>query len=85
MAVVRRIGDAQGKRVEAALELMLKKCRAGTLPSLIIVGEETGAMQPLMAVVGRYRSDPARAVGHVAIMKKKLIAWAADLAPDLDT
>lgn len=84
MSKVRRIGDAYTRNVEAALELMLKKTREGRLPSLIIIGEEMGSTVPVFGVVGRYRADPARAIGHVAVMKRKLVAWAADQAPDIE-
>lgn len=84
MAVVRNIADPHVKKVAAALEIMMKKNREGRLPSLIFIAEETGNPQPLYGIVGRFRSDPARAIGHLAIMRDKVTDFAADMAPDID-
>lgn len=82
MAVV-RISDPHGKRVAAALEVMLRKNREGRLPSLLFIAEEVGKTQPVYGIVGRFRADPARAIGHLAIMKAKVTDFAADSAPEI--
>lgn len=79
---VRQIGDPHGKKVAAVLEAMLEKTRAGKMPSLIFITEEAGR-QPRYGMVGRIRSDPAKVIGHLAVMKRKMIDLAADEAPDL--
>lgn len=80
---VSRIGDAHHAKVGAALEVMVKKHRAGRLTALLFIGEEIGSTEPLYGLVGRFRSDPVRAIGHLAVMKEKVTDFAADLSPDL--
>lgn len=79
---LRGISDHHIKRVEAVLEDMLRRNRAGRLPSLLFIAEEIGKPDPLYGIVGRFRSDPARAIGHLAIMKVKVAEFAADQLPD---
>lgn len=62
----------------------MAKHRAGRLPSLMFIAEETGNPQAIYGIVGRFRSDPAKAIGHLAIMEKKVTDYAADCAPDID-
>lgn len=81
---VRNISDPHNAKVGRALELMMEKHRAGRLPSLILIGEEIGNPQPVFGVVGRARADPARAIGHVAVLKRKLVDFAASQAPDIE-
>ena len=70
-------------KVEAVLEDMLARTKEGRLPALLFIAEEIGR-QPVYGIVGRFRADPARAIGHLAIMKAKVIDFAADEAPDLE-
>lgn len=84
MAVVKGINDPHVRRVAAALELMMRKNKDGRLPSLLFIAEEIGNPQPVYGIVGRFRADPARAIGHLAIMKEKVIDFAADQAPGID-
>jgi hypothetical protein len=84
MAVVRKIGDAHAKRVGEVLEMMLRKNRAGRIPGFILIAEELGNPQPFYSLVGRFRTDPLRAIGHLAVMKRKVSALATELAPDLE-
>jgi hypothetical protein len=63
---------------------MLARTKEGRLPALLFIAEEIGRRDPVYGIVGRFRVDPARAIGHLAIMKAKVIDFAADLAPDLD-
>lgn len=83
MAEVRRFADPHVKRVGEALEVLMKKQQAGRLPAFLFITEEIGNPQPLYGIVGRFRTDPARAIGHLAIMQEKVTDFAADLAPDL--
>jgi hypothetical protein len=62
---------------------MLARTKEGRLPSLLFVAEEIGRA-PVYGLVGRFRADPARAIGHLAIMKAKVIDFAADEAPDIE-
>lgn len=82
MNEVRRIADPHGMKVTAVLEALLKKARDGRLPSFTFVAEELGNPNPLYGVVGRHRTEPARAIGPLAVMKAKLIELATDSAPD---
>jgi hypothetical protein len=84
MAVVQRIADAHGKKVEEALQVMLKKNREGRLSSLLFIAEEIGTDAPIYGLVGRFRREPSRAIGHLAILKVKLAAYAAESMPDLE-
>jgi hypothetical protein len=70
--------------VVAVLEEMLVKARAGKAPGLLFVMEESGRKEPRYCVVGRFRADPARALGHVVVMKQKLTDFAADQAPEIE-
>lgn len=79
-----RINDPHHERVGEALEIMMKKHKAGRLPSLVFIAEEIGNPQPIYGIVGRFRSDPARAIGHLAIMHDKVTDFAADTTPDLE-
>jgi hypothetical protein len=63
---------------------MVRKHRAGRLPSLIVIGEEVGNPQPIYAIVGRFRADPARAIGHLAIMQAKVTDFASSQSPDIE-
>jgi hypothetical protein len=81
---VRRISDPHTRRVGAVLEDLLRRNRAGQLPSLLFIAEETGKAQPLYGIVGRFKADPARAIGHLAIMKVKVTEYAADELPDIE-
>ena len=80
---VRRIEDPHIRKVAAVLESMLEKTRAGRMPSLIFITEEAGR-EPRYGIVGRFRADPAKAIGHLAIMKAKMTDFAALRAADLD-
>lgn len=82
---VRQLPDPHREKVEAALLMMLKRTREGRIPSFLFIAEQVGSSQPLYGIVGRFRDDPARAIGYLAIMKEKVTAYAADLAPDLET
>lgn len=62
----------------------MAKNQAGRLPSLLFIGEEIGNPDPLYGLVGRFRTDPHRAIGQMAVMKRKLILFAADSAPDIE-
>lgn len=62
----------------------MKKNQEGRLPALLFIGEEVGNPQPLYGIVGRFRADPARAIGLLAVMKRKVTDYAADLAPDIE-
>lgn len=85
MSDVRNITDPHHAKVGEALDLMVRKHRAGRLPSLILIGEEIGNSQPIYAIVGRFRADPSRAIGHLAIMKAKVTEFASSQLPDFDT
>lgn len=86
MAVaVRRIEDRNVAKVAAVLEEMLEMTRAGRMPSLLFIAEDSGRGEPRYGVVGRFRADPVKALGHLVVMKEKLTDFAADQAPDLDT
>jgi hypothetical protein len=84
MGIVRKIGDAHHRKVGAALEILVAKHRAGRLPSLLFIGEELGSDQPLYGMVGLFRARPTSAIGHVAVFKRKLVALAAEDAPDFE-
>lgn len=80
---VRTINAQHEEKVAAALEAMLKKVRAGRMPSLLFIAEEVGRSKPVYGMVGRFRADPARALGHLAIMKVKVTEYAADESPSI--
>jgi hypothetical protein len=80
--VVKNINDPHAQRVVAVLEVLLKKARAGQLPSFGFFGEETGRRQPIDGVVGRFRQDPHRIIGHLEVMKAKLTDAAVERAYD---
>lgn len=80
---VRKFVDPHTKKVAAALEIMIQKNKAGRLPSLLFIAEEVGNPMPLYGIVGRFRSDPTRAIGHLAIMKQKVTLFAAEGSPDI--
>lgn len=84
MAVVRRFVDPHAKLVGEALEILMKKHREGRLPSFLFITEEVGNPKPLYGLVGRFRSDPAKAIGHLNIMREKVTDFAASQAADLD-
>jgi hypothetical protein len=63
---------------------MLRRTRAGRLPSLLFIVEELGQSTPRYGIVGRFRADPARAIGHLAIMKEKVKDFACSQYPDID-
>lgn len=84
MGSVVRIGDSNAAKVAAVLEEMLKMNKAGRMPALLFIAEDSGRRQPRYGVVGRFRGDLVKALGHVVVMKEKLANLAADEAPDLD-
>lgn len=84
MGVVRKLTDPNNKRVGVALEILMAKHKAGRLPALLFIGEELGSSKPLYGMVGRFRTDPTRAIGHLAVVKRKVTEIAADHAPDVD-
>lgn len=79
---LRRITDPHAGRVAAVLRKWLEKAEAGQVPSVMVIAEEVGTAQPIYNIEGRFRSDPARAIGPLAVMKAKVTDFAADLAPD---
>lgn len=81
---VREFRDPHTAKVEAVLEELLKRNRAGRLPSLVFIAEEVGRNEPRYGIVGRFRANPAKAIGHLAIMKEKVTDFAASQAADLD-
>lgn len=81
---VRRIEDPHAKKVAEVLEAMLVRAKAGRVPSLLVIMEEGGSSKPRYCVVGRFRADPARALGHVTVMREKLTELAFDQAPEIE-
>lgn len=77
---VRRIEDPHVKKVAAVIEELLR--RTGKMPGLMFIAEDDGQFR--YGIVGRFRSDPAKAIGHLAIMQEKVTSFAADQAPDID-
>lgn len=61
----------------------MAKHRAGKLPSLLFIGEELGSSRPLYGMVGRFRADPTRAIGHLAVVKRKVTEIAAEHGPEV--
>jgi hypothetical protein len=84
MGELRSISGPHATKVGEALELMMKKHKAGRLPALLFIAEEIGNPHPIYGIVGRFRDDPAKAIGHLAIMEKKVRDFAAELAPDIE-
>jgi hypothetical protein len=84
MGVVRKFCDPNDKRVGVALEILMAKHKAGKLPALLFIGEELGTARPLYGMVGRFRADPTRAIGHLAVVKRKVIEMASDGAPEVE-
>ena len=79
-----RIATARSsEKIGLALEVLLRKHGAGRLHSLMFIAEEIGNPKPMYAIAGRFRDDPTKAIGHLAIMKEKVTEYAADLAPDI--
>lgn len=76
-ATVRPLVDPHVKQVTAVIEELFE--RAGRIPGLILIVEEIGRNEPRYCLVGRFRSDPAKAIGHLAIMQQKVTDFAADL------
>lgn len=83
MGVVRKITDRHARAVKEALEVMMRKNRLGRIPAFLFIAEEIGNPHPLLGMVGRFRTDPSRAIGHLAVMKAKVIELAANDAPDV--
>lgn len=79
---VSRILDPHAKKVAAVLEDMLARTRAGRIPSLLFIAEELG--QYRYGMVGRFRSDPAKAIGHLAMLNERVIDFASTITPGLD-
>lgn len=75
---LRSINERHLARVAAVLEDMLARTKAGKLPSLIFIAEEDGGAEPVYGIVGRLQADPVRAIGHLAIMKSRVIDLAAE-------
>lgn len=84
MPHVRRIEDRNVAKVAAVLEEMLAMTRRGLMPSLLFITEDAGRGAPRYGVVGRFRADPVKALGHLAVMKEKLADFAASHAPDIE-
>lgn len=84
MAVLREFKDPHVAKVEAVLEELLKRARAGRMPSFLFIAEEVGRGAPRYGLVGRFRSDPAKAIGHLNIMRVKVTDFAASQAADID-
>lgn len=83
MGVVRKINDRHTRAVAEVLEVMMRKTASGRIPALLIIAEEVGNPRPLFGMVGRFRADPTRAIGHLAVMKSKITELAANEAPDV--
>lgn len=81
---VREFRNPQVERVAAVLEELLKRARAGRLPTFLYIAEEIGMAAPRYGMVGRFRADPAKAIGHLAIMQEKVTDFAASQAADLE-
>lgn len=77
MTAVRKIADAHTRKVAEALEILVKMNNEGRLPSLLFICEEVGSATPLYGMVGRFRSDPVRAIGHLAVVKRRVLGLAA--------
>lgn len=84
MGSVVRIGDSNTAKVAAVLEEMLEMTKAGRMPSLLFIAEDSDRGEPRYGVVGRFRGDLVKALGHMVVMKEKLADLAADETPDLD-
>lgn len=81
---IRSINDPHTRRVVAVAEDILMRAKAGRLPSLIVIAEELGKQHPHYVIVGRFRSQPVPAIGHLVVMKEKVADFAATQTPDLD-
>ena len=81
---LRSINDPHARRVVAMLRAWLAKAEAGRVPSVALIAEELGAAQPTFNIAGRYRADPARAIGPLAVMTRKVTDFAAERAPDFE-
>jgi hypothetical protein len=84
MGVVRKFSDPHNTRVGVALEILMEKHKAGKLPALLFIGEELGSARPLYGMVGRFRTDPTRAIGHLAVVKRKVTEIAAEHGPEVE-
>lgn len=81
---VREFKDPHADKVAAVLEELLERTRAGRMPGFLFIADEIGRRTPRYGMVGRFRVDPAKAIGHLTIMREKVADFAASQAADLD-
>lgn len=81
---VRNINEPHARKVAAVLRELLRKADAGRLSSLEFIAEEEGRKQPLEGIVGRFRQDPHRVIGHLEVMKTKLAGFAVEQEQDFE-
>lgn len=79
-----RINDPHAARVVAVLRKWLAKAESGEVPSVLLIAEEVGQKQPVFNIAGRFRADPSRAIGPLAVAKLKVTDYAADLSPGFE-
>lgn len=70
---VRRINGPHEKKVVAVIEELLDFARTHGVIAFQFVAEVPGRRTPLEGVVGRYRADPARLIGELAVVKSNLV------------
>lgn len=75
---VTKISAAHGPKVVEVLEELLVLAHRGELVSMAFLAEQLGLQEPVCGVVGRYRDDPAKLLGEMAVMKTQLARFAAE-------
>lgn len=76
MHLVQRITATHGRKIVAVLEDLLDRARGGQLTSLAYVAEELDQGDSLLGVVGRFRDEPTKLIGELAVMNVKLAKYA---------
>jgi hypothetical protein len=63
---------------------LLERLESGRLASLMFVAEDLDEPEPVAGLAGRYKADPAKALGELAVLQTRLARHIANRRSDLD-
>lgn len=72
------------ENVRRAVLRLLERADKGRLVSLMYVAEDLDEDEPVAALSGRYKADPAKALGELAVMKVRLARHIANRRSEPD-
>lgn len=84
MSRLAAVNQPHSESVRKAVERLLERLDSGRLVALMFVVEDLDEDEPVAGMAGRYRADPAKALGELAVMQTRLSRHIANQRSELD-